>query len=79
MQWVNNGTDFVEKYNGGYTWNDESLSLTGCTINGTDDLIPIQGNPDWVEEAIELLDAYAKMGFTRFHFSTHYSFTTLAE
>ena len=79
MQWVNNGTDFVEKYNGGYTWNDESLSLTGCTINGTDDLIPIQGNPDWVEEAIELLDAYAKMGFTRFSFSIYYSFTTLAE
>ncbi len=80
MQWVSNGTDFVEKYNGGYTWKDESLSVTGCTIKGTDDLIPVTGNPDWIEEAIHLLDTYASMGFTKINFSVYGgAFTTLAE
>ena len=62
---ITNGFDFLEKYNGGYTWNDESLSITGCAIKGTDDLIAVSGNSDWIDDALWLIDQYAKMGFTK--------------
>lgn len=81
LTYIVNGTDFVEKYNGGYTKDDESKSITGLNRKGTDDYIPIPGNSDWIEEVLWLVDQYASMGFVRWTFDIVMAdgFDTLAE
>lgn len=64
LTWVNNGSDMT-----GYTHDDESKSITGYTVRGADDFVPIPGNSRWIEKALWVLDTYKSMGFTRVHFS----------
>ena len=81
LAFVPNGNDFVEKYNGGYTRDDKSKSITGCTIRGTDDYIRIVDNSDWIFEVLDLIDAYRNKGFNKWSFGINMGggFSTLAE
>lgn len=80
LTFIPNGTDFVLKYNGGYTKDDKTKSITGCTIVGTDDYISMSDNSNWIYDALDLVDEYNRRGFDKWTFRINaYSFTTLAE
>ena len=67
LRWEGSGPDCAT-----YTEHDKSLSLTGCTIIGSDDHFYVAGNPNWVSEVLWLVDQYVAMGFNEWHFMIWY-------
>ena len=77
---ITGGLTFSQEYSKGYTWGNEALSITGCTINGTDDEILYEGNPDWIDDMIDLIDTYRSMGFNVWSLERYYTgLATLAD